>query len=104
MPTVIDKALLACVATQLMTRNEVVVNGKTTPVRRTSRNNLRTASFQIAGRGYEAIEQNPGKPSRWGDLARRRHDVVQFKNVDTNRFVAVAVDGKVTVYGQQKTP
>lgn len=48
---------------------------------------------------YQAIEQNPEKPSRWGEIARQGHQVVQFKDADTNRFVAVAVDGEVTVYG-----
>lgn len=47
----------------------------------------------------EEIEQNPEKPSRWGQLAREGHQVVQFKHVQTNKFVAVSVDGKVRVYG-----
>jgi hypothetical protein len=51
------------------------------------------------GREYQAIEQNPEKPSRWGELAREGHQVVQFKNGESNRFVAVAVDGEVTIYG-----
>ena len=34
-----------------------------------------------------------------GQLAREGHQVVQFKNVGTKRFVAVAVDGEATVYG-----
>jgi hypothetical protein len=46
-----------------------------------------------------SIEQNASKPSRWGQLAREGPQVVQFKNVGTNKFVAVAVDGEVTVYG-----
>ena len=44
-------------------------------------------------RQYAAIEQNPGKPSRWGQLAPSGHQVVQFKDVLTNRFVGVSVDG-----------
>jgi hypothetical protein len=51
------------------------------------------------GGEYQAIEQNPEKPSRWGQLAKEGHQVVQFKDVETNRFVAVAVAGKVKVYG-----
>ena len=51
------------------------------------------------GRDYEAIEQNPEKPSRWGQLAREGHQVVQFKDNQTNCFVAAAVDGKVKEYG-----
>lgn len=53
------------------------------------------------GRHYQAIEQNPEKPSRWGQLARDGHLVVQFKDVETNKFVAVAVDDKVTIYGNE---
>ena len=34
-----------------------------------------------------------------GQLARSGHDVVQFKDVQTNRFVAVAVDGEAKEYG-----
>jgi hypothetical protein len=52
------------------------------------------------GREYEAIEQNATKPSRWGELAREGHQVVQFQDCATNRFVAVAVDGDVTEYGR----
>jgi hypothetical protein len=51
------------------------------------------------GRRYAAIEQNPGKPSQWGQLARSGHQVVQFKDVQTNRFVAVTVDGEAKEYG-----
>ena len=40
--------------------------------------------------------------SRWGQLAREGHQVVQIKDRGTNRFVAVSVDGEVTVYGGQK--
>jgi hypothetical protein len=53
----------------------------------------------MSGRDYEAIEQNPEKPSRWGQFAREGPQVVQFKDAETNRFVAVAVEGKVQVYG-----
>jgi len=31
-------------------------------------------------------------------LARTGHQVVQFKDVETNRLVAVAVEGEMTVY------
>jgi hypothetical protein len=45
------------------------------------------------------LSKNPGKPSRWGQLARSGHQVVQFKDVQANRFVAVAVDGEVKECG-----
>ena len=46
-----------------------------------------------------AIEQNAEKPSRWGQSAREGHQVVQFKDAESNRFVAVVVDGALTVSG-----
>ncbi len=35
----------------------------------------------MEGRQYTAIEQNPEKPSRWGELARGGHQFFQFKDV-----------------------
>ena len=62
---------------------------------------LKTVAFDMDGRKYEAIEQNPHKPSQWGKLASSGHQVVQFKDVQSNKFVAVSVDGKVKEYGIQ---
>ena len=95
-----DVALLQSIAEQMMKGTKVEVGGKTLPVRRTSVHHLKTVPFTMNGRGYQAIEQNPEKPSRWGELARAGHQVVQFKDVKTNRFVAVSVDGDVKVYGR----
>ena len=95
----LDTALLASIAQQMMSDSTVDVNGKSTPVLRTSKHRPRTLAFSVDGREYQAIEQNAEKPSRWGQLARERHQVVQFKDWGTNRFVAVSVDGEVTVYG-----
>jgi hypothetical protein len=94
-----DASLFSSVARQLMSADEVEVGGRRLRVRRTSRQGLRTVTFRTEGREYAAIEQNPEKPSGWGQLARTGHQVVQFKDVETNRFVAVAVDGEVKVYG-----
>ena len=96
----LDTSLLGFVAKQLLSGDEVVVEGKRPPVRRTSKQGLRTVTFTIEGRQYAAIEQNPEKPSRWGELARSGHQVVQFKDIESNRFVAVAVDGEVKEYGR----
>ena len=96
----LDTDFLASVAAQLMTRDDVYVNGKRLRVRRTRSSRLRVVSITVNGRDYEAIEQDPHKPSRWGQLAREGHLVVQFRDVETNRFVAVAVDGKVQIYGR----
>jgi hypothetical protein len=95
----VDTAVLASIAQQMMNGSSVVLGGKQLPVRRTSGHRLRTLAFTMNGRQYQAIEQNPEKPSRWAQLAREGHQVVQFKDVETNRFVAVAVDAKVRVYG-----
>jgi hypothetical protein len=78
--------------------DEVEVERRRLPVRRTSRQGLRTVTFTIGVRQHAAIEQNPEKPSRWGGLARSGHQVVQFKDVQTNRFVAVAVGDEAKEY------
>jgi hypothetical protein len=97
-----DTSLLGSIAKQMMNADSVEVGGNRLPVRRTSKQGLRTVTFTMGGRGYAAIEQNPDKPSRWGELARSGHQVVQFKDVLTNRFVAVAVDGVAKEYGARK--
>ncbi len=94
----VDPDLLSSIAQQMMTSPKVQLRGKLISVRRTSAQRLRRVTFAMNGQEYEAIEQNPEKPSRWGQLAREGHQVVQFKDNNTNRFVAVAVDGKVKEY------
>jgi hypothetical protein len=98
----LDTSLLLSVATQLMTGDEVEVEGQRLPIRRTSSRRLRMVTFTMGGHQFAAIEQNPDKASRWGQLARGGHQVVQFKDSAANRFVAVAVDGEVTEYGAGK--
>ena len=95
----LDAELLKSVASQLMTGTTVTVEDRAAPVRRTSRQQLKTAAFSVEGHEYQAIEQNPEKPSRWGQLARSGHQVVQLKDAEINKFVAVVVDGEVTFYG-----
>ncbi len=97
-----ETTLLSSIASQMMTGSRVDVQGSSVPVRHTSTQHLKTLTFAMDGREYTAIEQNPEKPSEWGQLARQGHQVVQFKDVETNRFVAVAVDGAVRVYGRSR--
>lgn len=78
----------------------VVLAERTFPVMRTGVRRLRTVRFEMDGKGYQAIEQNPEKPSRWGKLAREGHRVVQFRDVGSGKYVAVVVNGKVTEYGR----
>ena len=99
----VDSSILSRVATQLMSGSTVEVRGQRLTVRRTSANRLRIVAFTLDGHQYEAIEQNPDKPSPWAQLAREGHQVVQFKDVESNRFVAVAVDGAVNVYGKRNS-
>jgi hypothetical protein len=61
----LDTAVLASI-TQQMTSNKVPMSGKDVPVRRTSRQQLRTLAFPLCGREYRATEENAEKPSRWG--------------------------------------
>jgi hypothetical protein len=91
---------LKSVAEQVMSGKEVMVSGESSLVTRTGTNRLRTARFVMDGREYQAIEQNPEKPSQWGKLAREGHRVVQFRDLDSGKYVAVVVDGKVVEYGR----
>ncbi len=97
-----DVSVLSSVAKEMMSADEVEVGGKRLSVRHTSKQGLRTVTLMVGDREYAAIEQNPGKPSRWGELARSGHRVVQLKDVQSNRFVAVAVDGEAKEYGAGK--
>ena len=66
------------------------------PIRRTSRSNLREVDFKFNGTALRGVEQNATTNSRWAKLAREGKKVMQFL-VD-RRYVAVVVDGKVTLY------
>jgi len=98
----LDAELLKSITAQLMTSRFVIIGGKSVPVRRTSTQRLKTVAFSVGGHRYQAIEQNPEKPSRWGQLARSGHQVVQFMDAESNKFVAVVVDDEVTFYGESK--
>jgi hypothetical protein len=96
----VDHAMFKSAAEQLMTSAEVVIEGQTYRVTRTGTRRFRTVRFVAGGKEYQAIEQNPEKPSRWGKLAREGRRVVQFRDLLTHKYVAVAVDGDVREYGR----
>jgi hypothetical protein len=50
----LDTALLASIAQQMMSGNTVDLNGKPVPVGRTSGHRLRTLAFSMDGREYQA--------------------------------------------------
>jgi len=74
----------------------VSVNGRSTPVRRTSRSKLREVDFQFEGQTFRGLEQNPNTNSRWARLAREGKRVMQF--LSGGRYIANVVDGKVHLY------
>jgi hypothetical protein len=96
----LDHEILKSVAEQMMGAGEVVVEGRRSRVSRTGAQRLRTVRFVMGGKEYQAIEQNPEKPSRWGKLAREGHRVVQVRDVGSGKYVAAVVDGKVTEYSR----
>jgi hypothetical protein len=100
MAVTVEQKILSSVAAQLMNGEAVVLDdGQTLRIKRVGSGRLRMVEFRLNGRVFEAIEQNPDKPSRWGKLAREKHQVVQFRDVATRKYVAVAVDGEITEYG-----
>ena len=99
----LDTNLLSAIATQLMAGKEVSVGGQDLEVERTGSRRFKTLQFEMNGRLYQAIEQNRQKPSRWGQLARAGHQVVQFRDIESGKYVAVSVDGKITQYGKRGT-
>jgi len=98
----LDEGLLSFIAQQMLNNDTVDLNGMHVPVIPTSTQHLRIVRFSMDGREYLGIEQNPCKRSRWGQLARSGHRVVQFKDSEINKFVAAAVDGRVTIYRSGK--
>lgn len=96
----LDAELMSSVAVQMMEGNAVDIGGKVIPVKRSSSHKLKTVQFAMDGHEYQAIEQNAAKPSRWGEMARQGHRVVQFRDLRTGKYVAVAVDGQLTEYGR----
>ena len=76
----------------------VSVDGRSFPVRRTSRSRLREVDFQFENHVLRGLEQNPKTASRWARLAREGKKVMQF--LDTGRYIAVVVDRKVQFYGK----
>jgi hypothetical protein len=97
-----EQKVLQSVAMQLMNGDVVALDedGQKLQVKRVGSGRLRMVQFKLNRRMFEAIEQNRMKPSRWGQLAREKHQVVQFRDVATHKYVAVAVDGEITEYGR----
>ena len=79
---------------------QVELDGQAFPVRETPRKHLREVDFVFDGQPLRGLEQNPKTESRWAQLARAGHKVMQF--LSAGRYVGNVVDGKVTLYGGKK--
>jgi len=79
---------------------EVELGGQTLPVRETPRKHLREVDFVFDGQPLRGLEQNPKTESRWAQLARAGHKVMQF--LSAGRYLGNVVDGKVTLYSGKK--
>jgi hypothetical protein len=77
----LNREVLSSVAKQMKSGNRLEIDGNAFDVKRTSSQRLKAVPFTMDGREYQAIEQNPEKPSRWGQLARKGHHVIQFRDV-----------------------
>lgn len=91
---------LSSVAAQLMNRPDVKLDDQKLPVTRIGSWRVRSVRFLMSGRTIVAIKQNHRKPSRWGELAKKGHQVVQFQDLVTKKYLAVVVDGEVFEYGK----
>jgi hypothetical protein len=93
--------LLSSIAAQVMNGTEVNLDDQVLPIIRIGGSRLRSVRFTMNGRTIVAIEQNRSKPSRWGQLAKKGHQVVQFQDLVTKKYLAVVVDGEVFEYGKR---
>ena len=95
-----DHTGVISIAWQMMGGDKIAIEGGRFPVQGTSVQSLRTVLIRMERRQYAPTEQKPEKRSRWSQIIRQGHQVVQFKDVQSNRFVAVAV--AVAVDGEAK--
>lgn len=80
--------------------HELELQGQTFSVRITPKKHLRQVDFVFDGQELRGLQQNPDTGSRWAQLARAGHRVMQF--LSAGRYVANVVDGKVTLYGGKR--
>ena len=94
------KETLIGVWRQVMEEGKTVVEleKQSCPVTRTRGQRLRQVRFRVDDHWLLGIEQNPKKASRWAQLARQGKRVMQFIEERPRRYVAVVVDGRVTLY------
>jgi hypothetical protein len=74
----------------------VRLNGQQFPVRFTPKKHLRQVNFRINSKEIRGLEQNPKTASRWAQLARQGHKIMQF--LSEGQYIANVADGKLTLY------
>ena len=74
----------------------VVVADDTFSVLITPKQKLKQVNFQLDGRNFRGLEQNPDTKSRWAAMARSGQKVMQF--LEDGRYIAVVADGKFIPY------
>ena len=79
--------------------DRINVNGRLFPVRSTPKRHLLQVDFSWRGEVLRGLEQNPETSSRWAQLARQGHRIMQF--LCRGRYIGNVIDGKVTFYGQR---
>ena len=67
------------------------------PVRTTAKRGLKQVDFRFNGHELRGLEQNPETKSKWAMMAREGKKVMQF--LESARYIAVVVDGKMKTYG-----
>ena len=77
-------------------KEEVELDGRKFRVRETPRKRLQEVDFIFEGQVLRGLEQNPRTESRWAQLARQGHKVMQF--LSAGQYFGNVVDGKVTLY------
>jgi hypothetical protein len=80
--------------------SEVKVGDRLIRVERTRARGLRTVAFEFGEHAIEGIEQNPDKPSRWGQLASEGKRIMQFSS--KHRYFANVCEGALTRYPMWK--
>ena len=57
---------------------KIKLSGRQFPVRRMPKKRLRQVDFDLDGETVRGLEQNPETSSRWAQLARQEHRIMQF--------------------------
>ena len=79
----------------------ISVNGRHFPVRSTPNRHWLQVDFSWSGDVVRGLAQNPETSSRWAQLAREGHRVMEF--LSRGQYIGTVIDGKVAFYGHRIT-